>query len=90
MEKLEAALEEADFTKHIEKAGFDEVYGGEFLSYKKDVDKLPVTVDLLFGALVCRATGAAWSFDHIKEHSVIATYPEWKLLLAAESLRKNC
>ena len=93
LEKLEPVLEEADFIKHIEKAGFDEIYGGEFISYKKDVDKLPVTVDLLVGALVCRATEAAWSFDYIKEHSVMATIsgieasvscriPEKELLIA--------
>lgn len=93
VEKLEAVLKETDFTKHIEKAGFDEAYGGEFISYKKDVDRLPVTVDLLVGALVCRATEAAWSFDYIKEHSIIATIsgmetsvscriPEKELLIA--------
>ncbi|MBS7626723.1 hypothetical protein KEJ51_06785 [Candidatus Bathyarchaeota archaeon] len=93
LERLEAVLEEADFTKHVEKAGFDEVYGGEFISYKRDVNKLPVTVDLLVGALFCRATEAAWSFDYIKEHSVIAAIsgieasvscriPERELLIA--------
>ncbi len=73
LEKLGAALEEAGFTKHIERAGFDEVYGAEFISYKKDVEKLPVMFDLFVGALVCRATQAAWGFDYIKEHSPIAT-----------------
>lgn len=93
LEKIEAVLEEVDFTKHIEKAGFNEAYGGEFISYKKDVNKLPVTVDLLVGASVCRATEAAWSFDYIKEHSLIATIsgieasvscriPEKELLIA--------
>jgi len=93
LEKMATILEKAGFTKHIEKAGFDEVYGGEFLSYKKDVNELPVTVDLLVEALVCRATEAAWSFDYIKEHSVMATIsgmeasvscriPEKELLIA--------
>lgn len=93
LKKLEAVLEEADFTKHTEKAGFNEAYGGEFIDYKKDVNKLPVAVDLLVGALACRATEAAWSFEYIKEHSVTATIsgieasvscriPEKELLIA--------
>jgi len=72
LEEIVTVLERAGFRKYIEKAGFDEVYGGEFVSYKKDVNELPITVDLLVGALVCRATEAAWSFDYIKEHSVVA------------------
>lgn len=72
LEKLERILEREGFTKHVERAGFDEVYGGEFISYKKEVEELPVTFDLLVGSLVCRATDAAWSFDYIKKHSIQA------------------
>jgi len=93
LKKLEALLEKAGFTKRIEKAGFDKVYGGEFISYKKDVNNLPVTVDLLVDALVCRATEAAWGFDYIKKHSIATTIsgivasvdcrvPEKELLIA--------
>lgn len=93
LEKLERILEREGFTKHVERAGFDEVYGGEFISYKKEVEELPVTFDLLVGSLVCRATDAAWSFDYIKKHSIQANIagietsvtcrvPEKELLIA--------
>lgn len=92
LEKLERILEREGFTKHVERAGFDEVYGGEFTSYKKEVE-LPVTFDLLVGSLFCRATDAAWSFDYIKKHSIQANIagietsvtcrvPEKELLIA--------
>lgn len=71
-EEFERVLEGEGFTKHVEKAGFDEVYGGEFKSYKKEVNELPLTFDLLVGSLVCRATGGTWSFDYIKNHSIEA------------------
>lgn len=70
--KIERILEEEGFKKHVEKTGFDEVYGGEFKSYRKEVNKLPVTFDLLVGSLVSRATDGAWSFDYIKKHSIQA------------------
>jgi len=73
--KFEEALKREGFSKHVQKAGFDAAYGGEFVSYVKKVDDLPVTVDLLVGSLVCRATDASWSFDYIKKSSVIAAVP---------------
>ena len=72
LEKLERILEREGFTKHVERAGFDEVYGGEFTSYKKEVEELPVTFDLLVGSLFCRATDAAWT----------CRVPEKELLIA--------
>ena len=63
-------LEEREFEKSMERAGFDEVYGGRFVSYVKRIDGLPVTADLLVGSLVCRATGASWSYEYIKRHSI--------------------
>jgi hypothetical protein len=91
--KLEEVLKKEGFKQHIRKTGFDEMYGGEFISYKKDISKLPVTIDLLVGSLVCRATNASWSFDYIKENSTEATVtgietsancriPEKELLIA--------
>ena len=73
MHKVEEFLQRHGFERYIEKTGFDEVYAGEFVSYKKRVGELPVTFDLLVGSLVCRTTGAAWSFDYIKNFSVEAT-----------------
>jgi hypothetical protein len=92
-EKFEEILKKEGFKRHVRKAGFDEMYAGEFISYKKEVGELPVTIDLLVGSLVCRATEAAWSFDYIKKHSVEVTItgietsascriPEKELLIA--------
>ncbi len=72
LEAFTKILEERGFSRHVERAGFDEVYGGRFVGYVKRVDGLPVTVDLLVGSLVCRATGAAWSYEYIKRYSIEA------------------
>lgn len=91
--KLEEIMKKEGFKQHVRKTGFDETYGGEFISYKKDVSELPVTIDLLIGSLACGATGASWSFDYIKKHSTEATItgietsascriPEKELLIA--------
>lgn len=93
MEEFENILTREGFTRHTERAGFDEVYGGEFVSYRKEVDRLPVTFDLLVGSLVYRTTDAAWSFDYIRRHSIEANVlgietsvscrvPEKELLIA--------
>jgi hypothetical protein len=73
MHVVEEFLQRYGFERNVEKTGFDETYAGEFVSYKKKVGELPVTFDLLVGSLVCRTTGAAWSFDYIKKYSVEAT-----------------
>ena len=77
--RFEEALKGEGFSKHVQKAGFDAAYGGEFVSYVKKVDGLPVTVDLLVGSLVCRATEASWSFDYVRRFSVAATIPGYGL-----------
>jgi hypothetical protein len=93
LEKFEEILKKEGFKSHVRKTGFDEMYAGEFISYKKEVGELPVTIDLLVGSLVRRATEAAWSFDYIKKHSVETTItgtetsascriPERELLIA--------
>lgn len=93
LKRLEKVLEEEEFEKHVRRTGFDEMYAGEFVSYRKEANGLPVTFDLLVGSLVCRATGAAWSFDYVKkssieaniagiETSVICRIPEKELLIA--------
>jgi len=75
LENFESTLEREGFERHVERTGFDEMYAGEFVSYKKEVAGLPVTVDLLVNSLVCRATEASWSCDYIKKHSVDANIP---------------
>jgi len=93
LEKCESALKKEGFRKHVQKAGFDKIYGGEFVSYLKKVEELPVSVDLLVGSLVCRTTSASWSFNYIKKYSVLASIlgieasvscriPEKELLIA--------
>jgi hypothetical protein len=69
---FEDFLEKEEFMRHVERTGFDETYSGEFVSYRKIVRGLPVTVDILVNSLVCRATEASWSFDYIKKYSVEA------------------
>jgi len=69
---IQDVLKQEGFEKHVQRSGFDETYGGEFLSYKKDAAGFPVRFDILVGSLVCRATGASWSFDYINKHSVEA------------------
>lgn len=91
--EFEEILEKEGFEKHVEISGFDEIYGGEFVSYRKAVAGFPVTIDLLVNALVCRVTRAAWSFDYIMKHSIVVnitgleasvrcTVPEKELLIA--------
>jgi len=93
LKKFEEILKKEGFKRHVRKTGFDETYAGKFISYKKIVSELPVTIDLLAGSLVCRATEASWSFDYIKKNSVEATItgietsvscriPEKELLIA--------
>lgn len=72
LEAFTGILEERGFRRYAERAGFDEVYGGRFVSYVKRVDGLPVTADLLVGSLVCRATGASWSYEYLESHSIEA------------------
>lgn len=68
-------LKERGFERHAERTGFDEIYGGRFVSYVKRINGLPVTADLLVGSLVCRATGASWSYEYIRRHSIVVEVP---------------
>lgn len=70
LNKTEAVLRRCGYVRGIERKGFDETYGGEFVRYAKRVGGLPVAFDLLVGSLVCRTTGGAWSFEYVKKHSV--------------------
>jgi len=75
LEEFKETLKREGFEKHVERSGFDEKYAGEFVSYKKEVAGLPITVDLLVNSLVCRGTGAVWSFDYIEKHSIEVNIP---------------
>jgi hypothetical protein len=88
-ENFERILEKEGFKKLIERAGFDEIYAGEFVSYEKEVCALPVTIDLLVGSLVCRATQASWSFDYIKKKSIEANIPGTELSVSCRVPEKE-
>ena len=70
LEKSRKVLSRRGYTKKIEKTRFDEVYGGDFESYVKKVNDLPVTADLLIGSVACRQTDASWSFDYIAKNAI--------------------
>jgi hypothetical protein len=70
MSQTETVLERYGYEKDVEKKGIDETYAGEFIRYKKKMGELPVTFDLLVESLVCRTSGASWSFDYIEKHAV--------------------
>lgn len=93
MKKFDKFLKKNGYGEYVKKDDFDKMYGGMFVSYKKDVNGLSVTVDLLVGSLASRFTNASWGFDYIKNHSMTAnivgveksvtcTIPERELLVA--------
>lgn len=70
LSEFEKLLETEGYEGHIERTNLHESYGGAFVSFRKEVSDLPVAVDMLVNGLVCRATGAAWSFDYVRRHSI--------------------
>ena len=91
--RLQRILRNEGYELKVEKAGFDQVYGGQFRSFSKKVMGFPVTVDLLIESLASRSTSASWSYTYIKKHSVPGvvagiersvnvTVPEKELLVA--------
>ena len=94
--KLDRILSRERFSEKEKQIGFDNVYGGKFVRYAKRICELPVSVDLLVDALVCRQTGASWSFDYVfsnsfqtniygVELSVSGKVPKRDLLIAFKS-----
>ncbi|MHA1144208.1 MAG: hypothetical protein ACTSRW_05680 [Candidatus Helarchaeota archaeon] len=90
---LKNFLEGLGFKEIVRKKGFDKKYGGEFISYKKEIEHLPITIDVMIDSLVCRNTDAVWTHNYILEHSlattisglmgsVICTTPEKELMIA--------
>lgn len=45
------------------------VYGEKFERFKKEIDKLPVYIDILVNGLASRTTNAVWSFDMILKNA---------------------
>lgn len=69
--KFENILSAEGYKKKVQRAGFDEVYKGEFVSFSKKVGDFPVTVDLLVGSLASRQTEGVWSYNLIKKKSLL-------------------
>ncbi len=69
LEKIISILGKENYKKTIAKGDLDGAYQGKFIRYMKEVDGLPVSIDLLINSLVSRATNAAWSFDYILKNS---------------------
>ena len=89
LKKFEDLLKKEGFTKDIEKSGFDEEYSGEFISYKKRIKNLPVSIDLFINSLVCRNTGATWSFSYIKEYSIEENIPGLETFVRCKTSEKE-
>jgi len=71
LKAITVALQTNNFEKSMEKKGFDQIYSGEFMNFKKLVGGFPITIDLLIDSLVCRSTAAAWSYDYITKESTV-------------------
>lgn len=83
------SLKNQGFRKAIEKSGFDQKYAGQFMSFKKKVDNLPITIDLLINSLVCRETTAAWNFDYIKKNSIEINIPGFETSISCRIPEKE-
>lgn len=71
LEKFSELLNKEGFSLFKEAGEFARVYEGRFLRFRKKVDLLPVSADLLVGMIQCRQTGAAYSFDYVRKNSEI-------------------
>lgn len=69
LNRITDVLNKEGFEKSTTKADFDTEYGGEFIRHVKKIDGLPVSIDLLVSSLVCRTTGASWSFNYVLKNS---------------------
>jgi len=68
-EEIETILKEQGFSKAKEAGEFALTYKGRFVSFRRKVQTLPVTVDLLVDMLQCRQTDAAYSFRYLLRNS---------------------
>jgi len=58
--------------KLIQKTGeFSQVYKGKFMRFEKEVNALPVSVDLLVDMVQSRQTNSAYSFNYVWKNSEI-------------------
>ncbi len=87
--KFGRLLKKEGYRKSGSKEGFDSAYSGKFMRFEKN----QVAVDFLINSLVCRGTGASWSFENVfgnskkmlvkgLTESVEARVPEKEMLVA--------
>jgi hypothetical protein len=67
--RVEAILEDEGYSMVKETGEFALTYTGRFVSFRRMVHALPVSVDLLVGMLQCRQTDAAYSFSYLRKNS---------------------
>ncbi len=72
---IDSLLQKEGFQKGVESRALDDTYGGRFIRYVKRIGNLPVSIDLLVDALVCRQTEGSWSHDYITSNSVKIILP---------------
>lgn len=68
LEKFEKILEKEGYSFYYEKE-IEMLYGENFKRFRKNINHLPVDIDLLINGLASRATNAVWGLDYIKKHS---------------------
>ena len=61
------------------------IYKGRFVCFRKMVESLPVSVDLLVGMVQCRQTDAAYSFDYVWKNSEIRVVTGFGVKASAEA-----
>lgn len=94
---LDIVVKEDDVSKFeglLEKEGFavgyskeiSTVYSEKFKRLEKKIGKLTVNVDLLINGVVCRLTGASWSYELLFENSAKSTLQGTEFLAPSKEL----
>lgn len=78
-------LKREGFSKTREADRFAVTYEGRFVCFRKMVESLPVSVDLLVGMVQSRQTSAAYSFDYVWKNSEVRTVTGFGVNASAEA-----
>lgn len=84
-EQFSGILEKQAFSKLKDADDFALAYKGRFVCFRKMVESLPVSVDLLVGMVQCRQTDAAYSFDYVWKNSEIRMVTGFGVKASAEA-----
>jgi len=84
-EQFSGTLETQGFSKVKEADDFALKYKGSFVCFRKMVESLSVSVDLLVGMVQCRQTDAAYSFDYMWKNSEIRMVTGFGVKASAEA-----